>query len=192
MAIKYLNDHPWSDWTRDERFFCAILFEHGRQDPAGFTRWVNDTASLGLPVDGDWDLGYEVCFYRDFLWQKGRSAREEGYPAKRTFDLCAFGEQAIIIIEAKVCEAFKSDQNLEFGADNKKVRELIDREGFEVKTIALASSRYFDNFDKYGDQDAPNVFDGRLTWSQAHEKYSDPLLAQADKMYKLAPGSLIR
>jgi len=52
MAIEYLNDHYWSDWSRDERFFCAVLFEHGRQNPADFARWVNDTASLGLPMAG--------------------------------------------------------------------------------------------------------------------------------------------
>jgi len=160
MAIKYLNDHPWSDWSRDERFFCAVLFEHGRRDPAGFARWVNETAALGLSMAGGWDLGYEVCFYRDFLWQKGRSARSEGYPEKRTFDLCAFGEQAIIILEAKVCEPFTSTQNEEFSADNKKVRELVGRQGLEVKTVALASSKYFDNFDKQGSSMFTQVVEG--------------------------------
>lgn len=64
------------------------------------------TTSRAGCADGDWDLGYEVCLYRDVLWQKGGlSAVGLELPPKRTFDLCLFGERALVVIEAKVCGA---------------------------------------------------------------------------------------
>lgn len=126
MGIWYLRNSPWSSWTRDERYFCSVLYEHASQDPGDFAAWLNATSGLGLSTDGDWDLGYEVCFYRDFCWQSGgKSASKRDLPAKRTFDLCLFGEQAIIVIEAKVCEGFSSDQNDEFGRDAKRIQSLL-------------------------------------------------------------------
>ena len=65
---------------------------------------------LKLSQDGDWDLGYEVCFYRDLSWPCQKTAHQDGYAAKRTFDLCLFGEKAIIIIEAKVFQRFEADK----------------------------------------------------------------------------------
>jgi hypothetical protein len=192
VSIQYLEGHPWSDWSREERFFCAVLFGHAQREAAEFARWVNEKAKLGLSTDGEWDLGYEVCFYRDYLWQKKRSARGEGYPSKRTFDLCAFGERSIIIVEAKVFEAFTGHQNQDFDDDRSLIKKVLGNETFEVKVVALAARRYFDNFEKFGRHDTPSVFDGQLTWADAHEKYGDALLDQADRMYKLEPGALVK
>lgn len=46
MPIKYLNNKPWSDWSRDERMFCAVLWEHGRKDSAKFARWLKKAAKI--------------------------------------------------------------------------------------------------------------------------------------------------
>jgi hypothetical protein len=191
MGIKYLRNRPWSDWTRDERFFCSILYNHASRDAAGFASWLIGEADLQLLNSGQWDLGYEVCFYRDFLWQTGSTATAFDVPDQRTFDLCLFGEQSIIIIEAKVYEAFGSAQNSDFGLDKKRIASLPGLEALEVRVVALASSRYFANQAKYGRDDTLSVFDGCVTWSKIAERYPDKLLGQANRTYKIKPGESI-
>jgi hypothetical protein len=186
MGINYLRDQSWSTWTREERFFCAILFLHARQDPAGFAAWLVGSAGLPISPSGEWDLGYEVCFYRDYLWQLGASAKQAGLPAKRTFDLCLFGERDIII-EAKVCEAFGGSQNDDFSQDRARIKSMAGLEDIGVHTVALASSRYFANAARFGRPGTLTMFDGRITWTQVAERYGDAALQQADGMYKPRP-----
>ena len=125
MPISYLMNKPWTSWSREERLFCAVLYEHGRRDAAAFAHWLIDAAGLDLSPAGEWDLGYEVCLYRDFLWQKdGPSAANSALPFKRTFDLCLFGERAVVVIEAKVCQRFDSAQNADFERDSERIRTL--------------------------------------------------------------------
>ncbi len=69
MGITYLKNKPWSLWTRDGRFFCAVLYYNANKDPANFASWLIGKSELGISDTGTWDLGYEVCLYRDFLWQ---------------------------------------------------------------------------------------------------------------------------
>lgn len=198
MGIGYLCNCPWSSWTRDERYFCSVLYAHASQDPSDFAAWLNTTAGLGLSTSGDWDLGYEVCFYRDFCWQTAsESASKRGLPAKRTFDLCLFGEHAIVVIEAKVCEGFSSDQNDDFGHDAKRIQSLLAPLAPDVKIVALATSTYFENAHKHGrrgDDEIPRVlkpFDGHLTWALLADRYQDEQLAQAEWMYGMKPGALL-
>lgn len=142
MEIPYLLNQPWAHWTRDERFFCAVLFEHARRDP-GFARWLVESSKLEIDSAGDWDLGYEVCLYRDFLWHRGESAasHEPPLPAKRAFDLCLFGQKSIVVIEAKVCEPFGSTQNEDFAKDRERIHSLPGFENVNVQIVALASAR---------------------------------------------------
>ena len=192
MGIDYLRGQQWSAWTREERYFCAVLFFHARQDPASFASWLIDAAGLDIDPGGGWDLGYEVCFYRDYLWQLGESARQRGLPGKRTFDLCLFGERDMIVIEAKVCEAFGGVQNDDFAQDKARIRSIEGLEALGVHVLALASSRYFANASRYGRPGTLTMFDGRITWGQVAERYSDELLQQADGMYKPQPNGLLR
>lgn len=188
MGIPYLNDQSWSRWTRDERYFCSILYAHAHHNAAEFASWLIEATKLDLEMAGQWDLGYEVCFYRDYLWQLGDSARQSDLPAKRTFDLCLFGESAIIVIEAKVCEAFDAEQNQDFGRDKDRIRSLPGLGKLDVRVVALAASGYFANAKKQCWPGTLDVFDGRVSWSQIAKKYPDKLLDQADRMYKLKPG----
>jgi len=192
MGISYLRDQPWSTWTREERYFCAVLFFQARQDPASFASWLIDAAGLDIDPAGEWDLGYEVCFYRDFLWQLGVSAKQRGLPGKRTFDLCLFGERDLVVIEAKVCEAFGGAQNDDFAQDKARINSLEGLEEINVHVTALASSRYFANVAKFGRPETLTMFDGRITWAQVAERYSDELLRQADGMYKPQPNESLR
>jgi hypothetical protein len=179
MTIDYLDGVSWADWSREERMFCAVLYEHARKDPAGFASWVIDTAPIELAPAGDWDLGYEVCFYRDYLKRKDRSARGEDYPFKRTFDLCLFGEQAIVVIEAKVCEGFSTHQNIDFEADKTLIRRALGRDDIAVVVVPLAGSDYLAN----AKSSTLGVFTGSLSWRQVLAKYPDPILERAEGMY---------
>lgn len=191
MGIPYLQGKPWSSWTRDERFFCAVLYGHASNDPAAFATWLIKKAELDATATGEWDLGFEVCFYRDYLWQRGISARKENLPAKRTFDLCLFGERDIIIIEAKVCEPFDITQNKEFARDIDRVAELSGLEKDNVHLVALASSKYYANAEEFGDPQTLSMFGGRVEWADLSALYSDSLLAQANGMYGMRPGELL-
>jgi hypothetical protein len=182
---------PWTSWSREERLFCAVLYEHGRRDPAAFARWLIDAAGLDLSPAGEWDLGYEVCLYRDFLWQKdGLTAAGSVLPYKRTFDLCLFGEAAVVVIEAKVCQRFDPVQNADFERDSERIRSLPGWQDLDVKLVALASARYLANAAKYSPA-ALSIFDGQVSWQQAAQHFGDPLLEQADAMYKGKPGALL-
>jgi hypothetical protein len=185
MGIPYLKNLPWSRWSREERYFCAVLYLHASHDPADFAKWLIKETKLDLEDAGDWDVGCEVCFYRDYLWQlNGESARQRNLPAKRTFDLCLFGERSLIIVEVKVCEGFDTKQNQDFGCDKGYINSLDDLKDVKVCTVSLISSRYKPRADTLA------VFDHHVYWSQIAQKYpKEPLFLQADRMYKQERGA---
>jgi hypothetical protein len=186
--IPYFHGYSWSALSREERFYCFTLYEHARVDPTDFARWVAKTAKPKFSITGEdeWDIGVEVCLYRDFLWHKDRdrkeSARKLGFSPKRTFDICLFGKRTIIIIEAKVFQGFDTKQNKVFGMDRERIRRLPEMKDVEVILVALASSksRYFA---KFGDGESPEPFKGWISWEDAFEKYGDELMLQANKLY---------
>lgn len=208
MTVPYLRSAPWSSWSRDERYFCSLLYGEARTEPERLARFIDEQTDVRLN-DGPWDLGFEVCFYRDYLWQLkpyGTSFRsflalngvDEVPSLKRTFDLCLFGNSQVVIIEAKVCEGFTRSQNGEFENDKKWLSRLPGLEGVDVKLIGLASKRYIEGrgpVDKAGDREALKVFDGVISWRALADKYRDtsvaPLLQQADDMYRMSPGQFL-
>lgn len=191
QRIPYLRGLPWSNWTREERYFCSVLHSIASREPAGFANWLIDSAALCAEKGGDWDLGYEVCFYRDYLWQLKRQARNLGLSQKRTFDLCLFGNRDLIVIEAKVFQPFDAKQNKKFEQDRRLIRSLPGLENLTVHLVALASSKYFANAERYGRPETLEVFDGRVSWAQLAETYQHPLLHQADCVYKVQPGEML-
>ena len=188
MGIPYLKNCPWSRWTRDERYFCSVLYSLVESDPADFAAWLIDSAGLGAKKNGDWDLGYEVVFYRDYLWQLGSSATSMGFSQKRTFDLCLFGTRSLIVIEAKVSQCFELAQRKTLEFDKERIPSLQGMAGVDIYVVALASSKYFANVKRYGQPETLRVFDGHVSWAKAAKKYPHPLLCRADDMYKLKPG----
>ena len=123
MGFEYLGGKRWSQVTRDERFFCQRLYELARSEPVGvFAQYISQEINLDLPRDCEWEIGYEVCFYRD-LWQfRGRN--RQLYSPKRTFDLCLFSETAIVNIEAKAALGFDHADNAVFAKEIEKVHTL--------------------------------------------------------------------
>jgi len=207
MAAPYLKNKPWSAWTRDERFFCSVLYADAHSNPAEFAAIVGRLSGVALR-GGQWDLGFEVCFYRDYLWQlKQKSASYEAFAAslglprtpslKRTFDLCLFGESQLVVIEAKVCEGFTLSQNTEFDDDRAMIAGLPGFEGVEVVLIGLASQSYLDGRgprDESGNRQALTVFDGTMSWGALASEFkgeSSQLLRQADEMYGMRPGQFL-
>ena len=191
MSISYLKGYPWSRWTREERYFCSVLYSHAISNPADFAAWLIESAELSADKAGEWDLGYEVCLYRDYLWQIGETARSKKLPQKRTFDLCLFGTQSLIVIEAKVSGLFNEKQLDDCKKDKVQIPSLPGFEQVKVYVVSLASSTYFENVKKYGNYERLSVFDGRLRWVEAAIKYSCPLLHMAERKYKPKPGEAI-
>ncbi len=187
MGIPYFENKSWAEITREERYFCAILYFHASKNPKDFANWIIDTANLNtdhkLDSNGDWELGYEVCLYRDYLWHKDKdNEKPNKFSRKRTFDLCLFGEKAVIIIEAKVHERFRSDQIASVSEDRENIKDVLG-EKLKVKAVALASNTYFENQEEYGKDGLLNGFNGRITWEQLAIKYNNPCFWSAAKIY---------
>ena len=177
MSFEYLKGKFWSQVTRDERFFCQRLYELIRAETAGnFVRYLCETHGLDVPVEGEWEVGFEVCFYRD-LWQL-REREGKLFSPKRTFDLCLFGENAIVIIEAKAAGGFDQDQNASFELDIAEVKKLT---GVKiVQLVGLCSSKYSI------EAELEQTFHGRiLRWKDLATRYADDeVLHRADEVYE--------
>ena len=94
MGLKYLNGASWADITREERVFCARLYELIRASGAhAFVRYLNQRHSAGLDEQAAWEPAYELCLYRDL--HHHRRAPGVPFSPKRTFDLALTGAPAI-------------------------------------------------------------------------------------------------
>lgn len=198
MGFSYLgyNDkaqryNKWLDVTREERLFCSHLYHDIRSGglEQDFVRWLRDErfwqskpAPDCLDASQDWEVAYEVCFYRDLLKSRDESARLKGFPPKRTFDLCLFSEKCIVIFEAKVHEGFdteqmshlttyRNEQQQDVDGDKQKVRNLVGTSsGPEVLAVALASSKYLEKRHKgSGDVLRADRVDAVTSWKDVHE-----------------------
>ncbi len=183
MSIPYFNGFVWNDLTREERFYCFELYSHARKDPNDFASWITNFARLPGSFQGEWDLGLEVCFYRDYLWHQGKPIHGSEFSPKRTFDLCLFGPRDIIIIEAKVFQQFESDQNESFARDAKQIDQLLSPYKVNVWLLALASSKYFESVRNLSTGNSLEPFHGQISWADAYHKFGDKILKQADDLY---------
>lgn len=175
MGISYLGGKNWSDVTRDERTFCMYLFKAFEHCPEKLLEAIQNSNPLeGYEWKADmetsekqWELAYEVCFYRDLLHthEKGVKASADELKSvkfnirtpdkliKRTFDLCLFSKSEIIIIEAKSAQRLEKKQFSDFDMDEDYITKIISglypvlkkNELPKVKMVVLASSHYFDS-----------------------------------------------
>ena len=196
MGFSHLGNKNWRDITRDERYFCAELFFHIKGKEKEFVNWLMKQPSINCisveDIEAEWEIGYEVCFYRDYIRvigekNKNRNIKKslEKYPVKRTFDLCLFSEKKIIIIEAKAQQGFHSEQNSEFEKDRNLLRTLLD-EKVSINFIALCSSVHFKNLEKHGkEKGLPKVFEGNwISWNQLKDfNNGNPVFDRAEGLY---------
>lgn len=142
-----------------------------------------------MNLDKQWEVGYEVCFYRDFLYSQGKSVKESKYPQKRTFDLTLLSDAELIIFEAKVYENFNTKQIEVFQKDNFLLKELI-KIPVTIRFYALATGSYFENSRKYRTWDRSDTpvpdenkcFDGKISWKELADFYQDDVLYRADEL----------
>ena len=127
-----------------------------------------------------------MCFYRDY-WKKlgpaNKSIKDSEYPPKRTFDLCLFSKDRIVIIEAKVQQGFESGQLEKFDKDKDKMKKLLRERGqakdIRIDLVGLYSSEY--------DPSDPVLkkFDAKITWDMVAELYKeDEIIKKADGLYR--------
>ena len=162
MGFSYLQNKNWLEITREERLYCAFLYWDIKDREKNFISWLDDNHGLQLDSDAGWEIGYEVCFYRDLLKSRGESVNPIQYSSKRTFDLCLFSEEAMVIIEAKVRQMFKESQIRAFQKDRDDIPKIVDKK-IDTKIIALASSRYYENYDKFGQNDLLKEFNACIS-----------------------------
>lgn len=128
----------WSDYTREERFFTAVLFSELLKDPQPL--WELLAPRVGeSPAARVVDIGYEVCLFRDLAHANFIARSSE--LRKQTIDLVlTLSTNSIVLIEAKAHQSFSLDQvkNLQ------RAREkLLDELGAAaVHLVGLHSSRY--------------------------------------------------
>ena len=183
MGLAYLNGQSWKKITREERFFCLELYRE--LSDGGVDSFVKYLYSKGVAIDpfAKFEVGYEVCFYRD-LEYRGlfRGDIEKGYSPKRTFDLCLFSEEEMIIIEAKVFEGMTNDQMDDFEQDREWVPNAVGIKNYRVHLLALTSSIYKPK------ADTRKRFDKMLTWMQISELFpNNKLLVRADEIFSEKP-----
>ena len=101
-GLQYFKNTSWADITREERYFCAELFFDIKKSPKQFVEFLNKKLEMNFDIDQHWEIGYEVCLYRDYLFSIGEPVRpkykEQKYPQKRTFDLCLFSDTNLSLI----------------------------------------------------------------------------------------------
>jgi|OpeIllAssembly_1097287.scaffolds.fasta_scaffold240128_1 hypothetical protein len=183
MNIKYLTDtygreKAWNDITREERYFCAELFFELRANKVLFLELIGRSGKV-------FDIGYEACFYRDFMKNNGLSAKKEGYKAKRTFDLVLLSEEEIIIIEAKAYQGFDNKQLSNFDKDKVLIPKMFKEVGIKncpgISIIGIHSSKY------HPSADSEQHFDQLITWKDVAGRYASKkdIFNRADDVYKL-------
>ena len=184
MTLSYFPNGNWSSTSREERYFCQALFQRIKESEQKFVKFLNAKAGLGLNESDSWEIGYEVCLYRDVLHARGQPNSSE-YSIKRTFDLCLFSEQQVVVIEAKAQQTFKPREMESIKLDKSRIQKLLktDTKAFAV---AIASSTYFENHSKHSlNKDLLNSFDARISWEELYQGFcADPLFLQANVIYK--------
>ncbi len=185
MGLSYLDNKCWQEITREERFFCSILYNYFSEGTQKAIKWINIKCELGLSDDliqQDWELGFEVALYRDYLHYKGMEFKDKADRyRKRTFDLCFLSEKLIILIEAKAHGSINKKQRNDFKLDKNDITEVIfnnKNSTPDIKLLLLKSSHYSPSELSLG------VFDGvPLNWSDLYKEFNEPLFQSADETY---------
>jgi hypothetical protein len=194
VKVKEDNLEPksWAKITREERFFCAELFFLIRKKGEArkpFFKLLAEKLSLKIEESqyDSFDVGFEVCFYRDVLWEHGKKVRETLYPPKRTFDLALMSNDDLYLIEAKAQGRFTIKDLATIKRDKTRIKKLCKRLKVklpEVHTIALVSSGYRDKLLKKLLK--KGRFEQVVTWAEVAEKYQGDEHKRAQEAFERA------
>ena len=183
MSHRYLNKFHWSEITRDERFFCSELYRVIYGSELGFVHWLEKKLSLGLNTSCGWEMATEVCFYRDFEMSFPGSVPSDMYSQKRTFDICLFGPDQVVIIEAKSHQEMPLAEAIAAERDADNVQHILGLHS-RPATIALVSNEYKENHSRHSRAKPLCRFDGTITWGELAEEYDSYLFQRANSIYK--------
>lgn len=169
----YLRNNSWSQITREERYFCAELFFEISKDVKRFIRFLSTKTKLNLNPDLDWEVGFEVCFYRDLLYANRKRVRNyKEFHSKRTFDICLFSQTQVVIIEAKAQEKFNTAQIEHLKKDPALITQLLnllELENVEVITCLLYSTKR-----------STDISMPKFSWEDLYDKYKIKAFELAD------------
>ena len=173
----------WHGVTREERHFCAHLFECVRKNPCWFIELLSehtfmvkhDPTKDASKLDSSKykDTGFEVAFYRDL--------RKRGFKfpkcasSHRKFDLALFFDDRLVIVEAKAQQGFRTKELENIKNDVKEITNCPDFDPpLEIKVVGIASSKWYCSKNRDA-KDLPefDVFDYFLTWNLLAEKYQE-------------------
>ncbi len=189
----YLGGKRWASISREERFFCAHLYALAHENPRGLVKAINGRALHANARHGwerlseadDWELGFEVCLFRDLRHHNLLQGAVETVSLKRTFDLCLFSERRIVVIEAKAQQGFENDkyQLEEFAKDLNKAGSALGNvdaslPNVQLDLLLLASTSAIDKL--HGR--IPNVH-YTMTWEDLFATYQDGVLRRAEQIY---------
>ena len=145
-GLSWLGNRQWWEVTREERYFCAELYCAVKEDISKFIAFLDSKYPGKINMDSVWQIGYEVCFYRDWakIYPEKSQIVEAGsgqeLSKKRTFDLALFSNSQAILFEAKAQQYFTDKQAKEFESDRELFRHCTGVA--EVHTAAIISSKY--------------------------------------------------
>jgi len=180
-CIEYLNGKTWKEITREERYFCAELYRDICHNYIPFLQL------LGIDSQENFEVGYEVCFYRDLLKDYNIGVKGSDYSQKRTFDLVLFFPNEIYIIEAKAQQGFDGKQLKSFDKDKENIEEMfkslnkVSSRKFKIPKItmfAIISSKYTPK------DDTAKKFKKIITWKNIFEIYKNPVYMRANGIYE--------
>lgn len=183
MSYEYLNGKQWADITRTESHFCSELYRIIHADPRRFLRLLQLNDNLGLTISGRWEVATEVCFYRDMRIEFPGGSHDHMYSPKRTFDMCLFGPSQVVILEAKAHQEMPFAEAQRARQDAKNLTLMLGLRN-RATLVALVSSRYLENHNKYSRKKPLCSFDTVLTWAALAQEYQNRFFERADCIYK--------
>jgi hypothetical protein len=184
VKVAYLNSKSWAEVTREERFFCAELFSLIREDKTRGPFF--DLLGIKGKEQASFDVGLEVCFYRDVPRAYGKKpGKGDGLSLDRKFDFALMSDTDLYLIEAKAHECEKSKDLATIKKDKDSIKTLcasLKVEPPTVHLIALVSSRYSPK------QSTKDCFEKVVTWAEVAKAYKDNKSARktferADEVY---------
>jgi hypothetical protein len=175
--ISYFQNKSWNETSRTELLFCAELYIL-LKEKEHLQKFIE---KFGLK-QGDYDVSYEVSFYRDIPKIKEYAGKVKGkYPSHRAFDLALFSENDIYIIEAKAQQGFDNEQLNDFKNDKKKmpeiIKEIAPEKKVDIHLWAIISSIYKPK------QETRDVFENIITWKDIYGLYGNDIFNHADECY---------
>jgi len=183
MGLSYFDNKKWLDISREERLYCAHLYSQIKGKELKFVKWLNENKGMELQTNCEWEIGYEVCLYREYFHHFREDSIKENkeYPQKRTFDLCIFSENDIVIIEAKVKEHFDQKQLDETKKDESLIPRVLGND-INVVNVLLAQSKYVESKNFLGSKKNREEFPYRISWEEMDELFPNDVFERADAL----------